>query len=185
MGALAEVALTLDVDRPDQLSLSVALSLLLEKSAAIPRQDLARSEDKRRRQKAQLDIMERMGQARQQLEKEEREVAGSKSQEGAMKKKAAFMREKQRDYARTISKHEQNLSRAGMKSELRHERLQEAAAELRRLERETVAPLRSKLEGFREVPPDLNLAKLKVAEAEAKLEELTSRLTSEIDMLHI
>ncbi len=182
---LAEVAEVLEVDHPDELTLSVRLSEVLEKSSRVPEEDLRRTEEDRESQRRRLEMVELKDKVQRQLRAAEKEAPRRKEQMSQTAKKASFMKEKQKDYVRVSSKHEQALNRAGMRSELRHERLAEKASELIKFEEERLKPLTAKLESYRSLPPDLTLAKLKVAEAEEELEELTKRLNSEINMLHI
>ncbi len=182
---LAEVAQILDVDHPEEVAISLALGEVLDKTARIPLEDLEREEEEKELQKGRLSALERVSKSQDQLRAEEKEAVKRKDRAAQAAKKAAFLREKQRDYARAAAKHEQELGRGGMRTELRHEKLRAAAEEVAKLEEEELAPLREKLRGFQSLPPDLELAKLKVAEAEEELAELTQKLTSEINMLHI
>lgn len=100
-------------------------------------------------------------------------------------KKLAFMKEKQKEYARTIDKYEALLNKTGANSkEISHESIVQTKRDLEAME-ETLAPLKAKLEGYQELPANLDLAKVKVAEAQKELEELSHQLTKEISMLHI
>ena len=96
------------------------------------------------------------------------------------------MREKQKEYARTAEKYESLLAKAGVtsNSDITHESLLRTKKKLEGLEASLV-PLRAKLEGYQELPADLVLARAKVAEARAALEEMSHQLTKDISMLHI
>ena len=45
--------------------------------------------------------------------------------------------------------------------------------------------LRVKLESYRDLPPDVSLARVKVAEAEMQLSALTNTLNKQINVMHV
>ena len=48
-----------------------------------------------------------------------------------------------------------------------------------------LAYLRLKLESYRDLPPDVGLARVKVAEAEMELSALTNILNKQINVMHV
>ncbi len=182
---MAEVAAILDVDHPDGMSLSLRLGQVLEKTAGIPEEDAKTATEEREMQQVRLLTLERVTAVCDRLRAEEKELSRKNERTAQAHKKTEFMREKQRDYTRSAAAREAELTRAGMRSELRQERLLSVAEEIKRKEEEELAPLKAKLEGFRSLPPDLGLAKIKLAELEAELAELTQRLTALVNMMHI
>lgn len=54
-----------------------------------------------------------------------------------------------------------------------------------RLSNFDLAYLRFKLESYRDLPPDVGLARVKVAEAEMELSALTSTLNKQINVMHV
>ncbi len=134
--------------------------------------------------KKQLDTLKESCQNASYLKSVEISSAKKIEADSHSRKKIEFMTEKQREYAKTAQRLETSLLRSGLKKEVCHESLVAAKEKLDALETE-LKPLKLKLESYKELPPDVELAKVKVAEARQELAELTQKLTSEISMLHI
>ena len=77
------------------------------------------------------------------------------------------------------------LKMSGYRKELNHDAIVELKASLDEARENELKPLKAKLEGYRGLPPNSQLALAKLAEAEKELEDLTASLTREISSLHV
>lgn len=102
-----------------------------------------------------------------------------------MKKKIAFFTEKFKDYARMEERCSAALKMSGYRKELNHESIVDLKSTLDEARELELKPLKVKLEGYRGLPPNSQLALAKLAEAEKELEDLTASLTREISSLHV
>ena len=102
-----------------------------------------------------------------------------------MKKKIAFFAEKYKDYAKMEERCSAALRMSGYRKELSHDAIVELKASLNEARELELRPLRAKLEGYRGLPPNNQLALAKLAEAEKELVDLTASLTREISSLHV
>ncbi len=78
---------------------------------------------------------------------------------------------------------QRRLSSSGYREELSHSHLVGLHVELERLESERVR-LDEELEQYRELPPDLTLARLKVAETRQQLAELEEQFSAQVGELN-
>ena len=125
---------------------------------------------------------------------------------GQSAKNYDFFKEKQREYGKSAERAESVIkSKSGFGKELAHEKIVALKKELAMTESEILAPLRSammsstnklhqfnsivtlrlKLESYRDLPPDVCLARVKVAEAEVELSALTNVLNQQINAMHV
>ena len=102
-----------------------------------------------------------------------------------MKKKITFFVNKFKEYARMEERCSAALKMSGYRKELNHDAIVELKANLDEARENELKPLKAKLEGYRGLPPNSQLALAKLAEAEKELEDLTASLTREISSLHV
>jgi len=191
---LAETAELLQVDDPWQIAPSLAA---VQKSAACaPVRELERHNEEVTVRSRRLEALQALSDDKRALHKAERDYKVEKESAKQLAKKVGFMREKQKDYARTISRHEQLLTKVGMPvprgssanattmGGLSHESLVALSEKRSELEEE-LATLKGKLGGYRSLPPDPALASAKLAEAEAELSELAFTLNEAVSSLHL
>jgi hypothetical protein len=96
-----------------------------------------------------------------------------------------FMTVKQKQYAAEEDKLAKALRMSGFRKEVSHEAILDLKAKLDAAESAELKPLKAKLESYRGLPPNSQLALARLAEAERELEELTLALTKEISSLHV
>jgi len=109
-------------------------------------------------------------------EKLERKAKGLADTEAQMAKKGTFYKEKQKEYLKKLNKLETGLEANSVVEHHKIVQLGEALDEKQKLR----DSLKAKLDSFMELPPDIDLAKLKVAEARKELESLTEDLTRDL-----
>ncbi len=182
---LAEVSLELELDDPRHEELSLLLTEMQLEAAAIPGEEFERGrraeERKERKMRALKDVSRNARMLNNASAEAKRELeAGEKAA-----KTTAFMKEKQKDYVRKVEKASSALRKAGFSDDVRHERLTELKAELDRARNEELAPLQARLKSYMDLPPDVELSRVKIAEAQIKLNELTHQLTKEISEMHV
>ena len=120
----------------------------------------------------------------------ERQLSEAAAQQGAdealIKQKLAksrFLSEKVQEYKSLVRKQEGVLAQRGFSEELTHDMI------LRRFEfltqkRNSLEQLQQKLKQFGELPPDADLARVKIAEMEAELEKLETQFNDKIHGMH-
>eukprot|EP00741_Cyanophora_paradoxa_P023682 tig00021612_g22876.t1 len=90
---------------------------------------------------------------------------------------------KREEYTREIEKQQRMLQCAGYnKDEVEHGMLVKIAAEVEEIKTVT-QPLLSKLRSYLDLPPDLSLARLKVAQARARLKELEDEVSRRVGLM--
>ena len=100
--------------------------------------------------------------------------------------KAEFIMEKGDEYSRQIDRHNSILEQQhGYRPEIAPETLLALKAELDRIRNEELKPLKQSLDAFKGLPPDFQLAKAKLAEAQVKFDQLNSQMMESIAGLQI
>jgi hypothetical protein len=181
---LAEVAQLLDVDDPDIANLSIALADVQMKTSRIPLDDFTMKRKEEEEKTLRLQALQELHQHEKVLITSEAEVKKNVGYASQVKSKIEFVARKQNEYAESASKKKRELQKSGVSSEVEHEALVTMKAELTAMQ-QRLEPMRAKLNGYQQLPPNLELAKLKVAEAQKELDELTQKLTEGISALHV
>lgn len=184
LDVLAQVASLLDCDDPTLSELSILVLELKAKLSKIPVQMHHKQTKMKDLQAKTVRVLRDLSQNQVKLSTIEKEMKKSKLNTQQSEKKMDFLKEKQVEYAKTVAKCESVLQKNGYQSELEHETLMVMKEQLDELQN-TLKPLKAKLESYQALPPNVELAKAKVAEAQAQLSDLTHQLTSEISTLHI
>lgn len=107
-------------------------------------------------------------------------------QEPILKKRAeetGFFKRKSEDYQKRFEELQNYQKQAKFEPSLCHNALEKKYEDVLRLEDE-LKPMKSKLETYNSLPPDLSLAKVKLEEAKRELAALEEQLTKNIDSLH-
>ncbi|XP_076465729.1 HAUS augmin-like complex subunit 1 [Babylonia areolata] len=99
-------------------------------------------------------------------------------------KDTSFLRSKVQEYSKVLSKLESTVSRTGVDSSLFHENLVKKARDLQKLEEE-LGPLKKKLQDYHDLPPDINQAKVKLAEIRRKVSQMETELSQKIDVMKL
>ena len=102
-----------------------------------------------------------------------------------MQKELGFLMEKLKDYTKAGEKYASILKKNGYKTEISHEAIMKMKKNLDELEQTELKPLKTKLEGYKGLPPSIELAQAELMEAEKQLERLTNEMTEEISALHV
>ncbi|TRY63898.1 hypothetical protein TCAL_07263 [Tigriopus californicus] len=181
---LAQVADLLDCDDPSPNELSLLLYELKAKVSKIPVQMYRKQNKLKDLQAKNVRALKDLSQTQVKLGTIEKEMKKNKVNTQQSEKKMEFLKEKQVEYAKTVAKYESVLHKNGYRPELEHEALMAMKEQMDDLQN-TLKPLKAKLESYQALPPNVELAKAKVAEAQAQLLELTHQLTHEISTLHI
>ncbi|XP_020625872.1 HAUS augmin-like complex subunit 1 [Orbicella faveolata] len=95
-----------------------------------------------------------------------------------------FVKLKCKEYAKLNKELEAYQSQVQLDSSIYHGSLVKKAEEVR-LIKEKMKPIKSKLEGYHSLPPDISQARVKVEEAKMQLELLEKQLSISIDTLHL
>jgi HAUS augmin-like complex subunit 1 len=185
LDVLSEISFELDIDDPKPAQLSLLLSELQLECAKIPMDQFERNRREEEKKENKLRALKDVSRNTRVMQSVSNEVKRGQVSSSQSTKKLEFLKEKQREYGKTSERAESNLRKAGFSKEVMHERLVELRVELDEAEKEVLTPLRRKLESYRDLPPDMELARVKVAEAERELERLTHALTKEIQVMHV
>ena len=181
---LTDLSLVLDLDDPSENEVCLRLSEIQVRSSGIPVRDLRLVKSQKEEKKKLLEALKELSQNQVNLKTIEANSRRHEENSQQSKKKLLFMEQKQKEYLRTLEKYDALLKRNGFQKELQHDVLVVLKKQLDSL-KETYAPLKSKLDSYEELPPNLELAMVKVAEAQKGLDDLTNELTEEISALHV
>ncbi|KAF0290245.1 HAUS augmin-like complex subunit 1 [Amphibalanus amphitrite] len=183
LSALAHSAQLLGLDRPSPAG------LLLE-HARLEREQQALAA---RLEREQAGLRGQQADVKQLLVQEaalERQLTEAAAQQGADEAviqqklaKSRFLSGKMQEYKSLVRKQEGILAQRGFSEELTHDMI------LRRFEfltqkRGSLEQLQLKLKQFGELPPDADLARVKIAEMEAELEKLEAQFNDKIHGIH-
>lgn len=184
ISVLAELSLLLDCDEPADDSLLLALCELKQQVAAIPADDVTISRDEEEYKDAKFNILKDISGLAKVKVSADSNYETKKESLAKMERDVHFLKEKQKDYLRIIDANKQELRKRGLTKDTQHESIVDLKQELTRLE-EKLKLREIKLESYQVLPPDLQLAKIKLAEAQQELASLTHQLTSDISALHL
>lgn len=186
LAVLSEVSLELDVGDPRSAQVSLLLSELQLESAKIPMLQFERDEEEVEKREAKLTALKDLSRNSRILDSTSREVKRGLESATQSAKNLEFLKEKQREYGKKAERAESVMKNtSGFGKELAHEKIVALKKELAMTESEILAPLRFKLESYCDLPPDVGLARVKVAEAEMELSALTSTLNKQINVMHV
>ena len=182
---MADVAQLLGVDNPSEDDLDLALANLRLRSSDTHVFELKRQQKIEKEKQERLESINRLSHSECALDHENKEAKHQKETLNNSRKKTAFMLEKLQEYGKTAEMHKSVTKKNGFKKEILHENILNLKKDLDELEANELKPKQIKLAGYNGLPPSLELAKAKVAEAEHELESLQHELTKEITALHV
>ena len=181
---LAELAQVLGLDEPTEDELALKLAEVQLKTAKIPAKDYSNRKELDSEKEEKLKSIENIARSKQVLKKAEKDLERSKAQTNKFKNELHFLGEKSKEYDKKSFRHESELKKNGYSKEIDHDSILALRKQLDDLE-ETHEPLKTKLKSYQSLPPDLELGRVKVAEAQKELDDLSHQLTKEISGLHI
>lgn len=180
---LVESARLLEIDNPTEESLIMDLNDLLARSSTLPLRERRRRFVKDEIQKAKIENLTLNDAAKSALVKAEKEAESSREAIRSRSSKSEFFAGKQKEYAKMAEKYKHHLKKY-LKPEYKHESLTDIKGKIDSLSLE-LEPLKDKLDAYQELPPSLELARVKLSEAKNELDQLTQTLTKDISELHI
>lgn len=98
-------------------------------------------------------------------------------------KETGFLRQKAEEYQKHFDELQSYQKQVKLEPSLYHNALEKKYEDVLRLEEE-LKPLKSKLETYHSLPPDLSLVKVKLEEAKRELTALEKQLTKNIESMH-
>lgn len=181
---LTNVALLLDTKDASNSSLLLALS----ESAQVPRR-IQEAHKMEQKMSSELTAKTKTGLIRANALKKALDALEerSKYQGPELEKKAkqaGFLQSKGQEYKNRIHELKNELKLSGADPALLHRTLVRKADGLKEL-RTKLHPIRAKLDSYQELPPDLELARVKVEEAKRDLGLMEEELSQQIDLMHI
>lgn len=118
------------------------------------------------------------------VHKQEKEAVVNLKVTSSHNEEAEFLAQKVVKYKADQKKLENNLARCGLTRGLLHPDIVSDHAKLNKVEGR-LASIEQELEMFSNLPPDKEVAKVKLAVTKAELEDLENELAKQIDMYHI
>ncbi|ESO92361.1 hypothetical protein LOTGIDRAFT_162667 [Lottia gigantea] len=94
-----------------------------------------------------------------------------------------FLRNKALEYKKLIQKHQGQLVKLNVTPEIYHKTLVKKSEDLQALHQK-ITPLKSKLQSYHDLPPDLTQARVKIEELRRQVSLLEEELSSKINMIH-
>lgn len=182
---LAEVSGLLGVDNPSEDDLDIALADLRLKASDTHVVELLRQQKLKKEKEEMLDSINSLSHTENALQVENDEAKIQVDVMNNLRKKTAFLTEKLKEYSKSLESHKVSLRKNGYRKEILLENLLNLKKELDDMEEKELNPKQIKLLGYNGLPPSIELAKAKVAEAENQLESLVQELTREISAVHV
>ena len=179
---LAELVNILQVS--DHHEIVPKLTSILAETSSRPVEQFLYTYSAKQFQKEKVEVIKSAKQSRVLHDAYQGNVVKQKESLDSLKKKSGFMMDKQKEYAKSFQVLEQDIEKSEFKTQFSHPNLVKVAEQMRTLEEE-LKPLKAKLEGFRSLPANPDLAKAEVALAKSEHEELTKQLTKAIAELQI
>ncbi|XP_038077648.1 HAUS augmin-like complex subunit 1 [Patiria miniata] len=181
---LASVAGTLGIR---DASTSSYLLAMMEMSKVAMETEEARQREKRlseqlfTKTKAALIKCNTLKKALQALE-EQAEYQGPELEKKAQQ--AGVLNSKAKEYQAQLHQLQTQLEENNVEPSLYHQSLVKLSEELTALNAE-LTPLKSKLDSYHNLPPDISLAKVRIEEAKRELGRMEAELSKNIDMMHM
>ena len=182
---LAEVASLLGVDNPSEDDLDLALADLRLKASDTHVFELLRQQKVERDKEETLESIKSLSQTESALKNQDKEAKIQVDIMNNLRKKTAFMMEKLKQYSQSVDTYKFTVKKNGLRKDILHETLLQLKKDLDEMEEKELKPKQIKLRGYNGLPPSLELAKAKVAEAESELESVMQELTKEISDVHV
>jgi len=184
VAGLADVFLHLELSDVELSSAMLTIGSLQREIDTL--EDLLESKEKERADLSQASrhIGVQLGILQQSLSQQEARHVEQEKRQAAQSVERKYMRTKRGQYQEALTKQKEAVEASGISSELTHGALVEQAAEIARVQARCV-PLSQALRGYRDLPPDLLLARVKVTEAEGRLSDLQHQLAERIRRLRL
>ena len=182
---LAEVSGLLGIDNPSEDDLDLALADLRLKASDTHVFELLRQQKHEKEKEEMLESISSLSHTENALKHENDEAKTQADIMNSLRKKTAFMMEKLKEYSKSVETYKISLKKNGYKKDIILETLLNLKKELDDMEVKELNPKQIKLRGYNGLPPSLELAKAKVAEAESQLESLVQELTKEISAVYV
>ena len=182
---LAEVSGLLGIDNPSEDDLDLALADLRLKASDTHVFELLRHQKHEKEKEEMLESISSLSHTENALKHENDEAKTQADIMNSLRKKTAFMMEKLKEYSKSVETYKISLKKNGYKKDIILETLLNLKKELDDMEVKELTPKQIKLRGYNGLPPCLELAKAKVAEAESQLESLVQELTKEISAVYV
>lgn len=100
------------------------------------------------------------------------------------RKKVNFLLDKTKQYKASLQQLKRRLAQAGADPSLYHQTLIKKAEHLESL-RQKMSPLRTKLQSYHDLPPDISQTKVKIEELKQQVGALETELSRRIDLMHL
>ena len=185
IGVIGDAADLLGVDNPSEDDLDIALANLRLRASETHVLQLKMQQKTEKEKADMLENNAKLSYSENALAHENNEAKHRVDTVNNLRKKTGFMMEKLKEYSKSIETYKYNARKNGFRKEILHENILSLKKELDEIEEKELKPKQVKLMGYNGLPPSLELAKAKVAEAEFQLEELTRELTEGISALHV
>ena len=185
VNVLGDAADLLGVDNPTEDDLDIALANLRLKASDTHVFELTKQQKAEKEKIEMLENNSKLSYTENALAYENKEAKHRLLTINNLRKKTGFMMEKLKEYSKSVEASKYNSKKNGLRKEILHENILKLKKELDDIEEDDLKPKQLKLMGYNGLPPSLELAKAKVAEAENQLDELVRELTKEISALHV
>eukprot|EP01102_Stenamoeba_stenopodia_P010875 TRINITY_DN3314_c0_g1_i1.p1 TRINITY_DN3314_c0_g1~~TRINITY_DN3314_c0_g1_i1.p1 ORF type:complete len:345 (-),score=74.45 TRINITY_DN3314_c0_g1_i1:53-1045(-) len=174
--SLAALAVTLDL-------LDVQLSSYLMSLSDLSKEEFDIAE-KRENEKVAQEILSAKTKAamielndlKQTITRLSEELEAQKPDTEVQKQNLSYFASKSREYQATLHNLKENSRRSGVTEELFHHSLVRLSQEIEQVRKET-APMKTKLQAYHDLPPDIDLAMLQIQQARNQLAELEAALS--------
>lgn len=162
--------------------LDSAISDLRLKAVKLPAETFMRQSSYDADKRSLLDELKLLNKTEQALREAKTEAKIDEENVAQIRKKYAFMQEKQREYMKTQEKFATTIRKHGYHKSTSHEAIVDMKKKLDTVEDRT-KPIVSKLDGYKGLPPSLELAQAKLADKQQVLHELKESWQNEVQKI--
>jgi len=183
---LARVAHSLRLDNPTKTEMVGKLACVKAEAVKAPLKKYLLSKRADRNHDGSLKSLKALSKTETAHKIQAAAESSTPSEAKTEAQKAEFIMEKGNEYSQLIDRHTSILEQQhGYRPEISPETLLALKAELDRIRNEELKPLKQSLDAFKGLPPDFQLAKAKLAEAQVKFDKLNSQMMESIADLQI
>ena len=183
--AMANVADLLGVDNPSENDIDIALANVRLKASNFQSCEVKKRQYLEKQKTEMLESIRRQSQSENALQIENKEAKYEQENLRNFREKTTFFNEKSKEYSRAAESNKMTSMKNGLRKQILYENIVDLKKKLENLEENELKPKQLALAGYHGLPPSMELAKAKIAEAKNELELLNTELMKKMDQLEI
>lgn len=182
---IANVADLLGVDNPSENDIDIALANVRLRASNFQSCEVKKRQYLEQQKTEMLESIRRQSQSENALQIENKEAKYEQENLRNFREKTTFFNEKSKEYSRAAESNKITSMKNGLRKEILYDNIVDLKKKLENLEENELKPKQLALAGYHGLPPSMELAKAKIAEAKNELELLNTELMKKMDQLEI